>query len=53
MAKKPKPNVSPIAQALIDNMEVIYWAMIEGFAHGMLIQAVEKRNQEAGLKGEK
>jgi len=45
--KKGKAKPSPVAQVLIDNMEVIYWTQIEMFAHGMLLQAVQKRLKEA------
>jgi len=47
MTKKGKAKPSPVAQVLIDNMEVIYWTQIEMFAHGMLLQAVQKRLKEA------
>jgi len=51
MTKKGKAKPNPIAQVLIDNMEIIYWSQVEMFAHGMLLQAVQKRLQEADRDG--
>jgi hypothetical protein len=45
--KKGKAKPSPVVQVLIKNMEIVYWAQIEMFAHEMLLQAIQKRLQEA------
>ena len=47
MMSTKKGKASPVVQALIDNMEIIYWSQIEMFAHGMLLQAIQTRSQEA------
>jgi len=44
---KAKPSPVPVVQVLIGNMEIVYWAQIELFAHEMLLQAIQKRLQEA------
>jgi phosphoribosyl-ATP pyrophosphohydrolase len=49
--KKGKAKPSSVVQTLIDNMEIIYWTQIEMFAQGMLLQAVQKRLQEADRDG--